>query len=565
MDRLRTICQRIDGRGYKAYQDLRGRYGFPRFELFVDHIQGDPFAKPSRLRVRVDHEQAGFPKHCFRNRSRVVALGDLLARRFGQEARRRSGRRGSGKSGVISIVSPGQEILDRSAVRAERSWIEARFWVGLPAAGRRVLGREAARMLCEDLPEIVHGSLLYGSHDSAVLDRHLEANEDADELRAQIEARGLVAFVADGSILPRRSGVDDRPLAQGRVVPFQSPESLRVSLALAGGGSVTGMGIPEGVTLIVGGGFHGKSTLLGALEAGVYNHMPGDGRERVVTGRTAFKIRAEDGRRIEKVGIDCFISHLPFGQDTERFSTDDASGSTSQAANIVEALEVGASLLLVDEDTSATNFMIRDHRMQELIAKAHEPIIPFVDKVRQLHRDLGTSTVLVMGGSGDYFESADTVIAMEAYVPRDVTTEAKRIAAKYASERIPEGGDRFGDVRPRIPIRGSLDPSRGGREVKIGARGLKTVLFGRHAIDLTAVEQLVDESQLNAIGQALYYARENLMDGTRSVAQIAHAIEERIQSEGLDVIDPRRMGDYAEFRALELAAALNRLRSLQVS
>jgi len=564
LDNLRRICQRIDGRGYKAYQDLRGRYRSELFELFVDQVQGDPFARPSRMRVRVGRGRAGFPDGCLGSRSRVVALGDLIARRFGAEARRLFGRRGSGRSGAISIVRPGQEILDRTSVRVGEDWIEARISVGLPAAGRRVLGREAARMLSEDLPQIVQRSLFYAAYAPEEVDRHLQVHEDADWLRLELEPRKLVAFVADGAVLPRRSGVDERPMTEGRVVPSRSPESLRVSFSLPGGDTVTGMGIPEGVTLIVGGGFHGKSTLLRALEAGVYNHVPGDGRERVVTVRSAVKVRAEDGRRIEKVGIDPFIGHLPFGRDTERFSTEDASGSTSQAANIVEALEVGTGLLLVDEDTSATNFMIRDHRMQELIAKAHEPIVPFIDKVRQLHRDLGTSTVLVMGGSGDYFESADHVIAMEAYSPRDVTAEAKAIAAKYASERTPEGGDRFGEVRRRVPVAGSLDPSKGRREVKIGARGLKTILFGTHAIDLTAVEQLVDEAQLNAIGQALYFARERFMDGSRSVREIVRAVVEVVVDQGLDAIDSRLMGDYAEFRAHELAAALNRLRTLRV-
>jgi predicted ABC-class ATPase len=564
VEKLRQTCQRIDGRGYKAYQDLRGEYVFPEFRLIVDHVQGDPFARPSRLRVRVSRDAAAFPERCFRNRSSVVALGDYLARRFGMECRRFSERRGTGKSGEISIIRPGQEILDRSSVRVEDRHVEVRFSVGLPAQGRRVLGRAAAGMLCEDLPQIVTRSLFFGSLDANEIDEHLQTNEDADELRNQLGGADLVAFVEDGAVLPRRSGVDDRPMREGRVVAFRSPETLRVSLSLPEGRTVSGMGVPKGVTLIVGGGFHGKSTLLSALEAGIYNHVPDDGRQRVVTDPTAFKIRAEDGRRIEKVGIDPFITHLPFNRDTERFCTDDASGSTSQAANIIEALEVGTRLLLVDEDTSATNFMIRDHRMQELILKAHEPIVPFVDKVRQLYQDYETSTVLVMGGSGDYFESADTVIAMESYSPRDVTAQAREIALKYAAERTPEGGDGFGTVRARVPVRGSLDPSKGRRDVKIGARGLKTILFGKHTIDLSAVEQLVDAAQLNAIGQALYFAREKFMSGDHSVGEIVHAVEEAIHQDGLDAIDPRRSGEYAAFRALELAAALNRLRTLKI-
>ena len=178
-------------------------------------------------------------------------------------------------------------------------------------------------------------------------------------------------------LLPRRSGVDDRPLEGGGVVPFRSPESLRVVLQAPNAGSVPGMGVPVGVTLVVGGGFHGKSTLLRALEAGVYNHRPGDGRERVVSDPDTVKVRAEDGRAVAGVDISAFIDGLPLGQDTHHFTTPNASGSTSQAATIVEALESGAHALLVDEDTSATNFMLRDRRMQSLVPKDAEPITPF--------------------------------------------------------------------------------------------------------------------------------------------------------------------------------------------
>ena len=160
------------------------------------------------------------------------------------------------------------------------------------------------------------------------------------------------------------------------------------------------------------------------MELGIYSHIPGDGREYVATDPKAVKIRAEDGRFVEKVNISPFIKSLPLLRDTLRFSTDNASGSTSQAANIMEALEMGARVLLIDEDTSATNFMIRDRRMQELVQKAHEPITPFIDKVRQLYQDQRVSTILVMGGSGDYFEAADTVIWMNNYRPFAVTRES---------------------------------------------------------------------------------------------------------------------------------------------
>lgn len=562
-DDLRHILNRIDGKGYPAYKDIRGKYKFPEFTLLVDHVQGDPFAAPSRLRVQVPQEAAGYPPDTFNKRARGIALADFLTRAFDAACSQFSGRRGSGKSGLMAIDRPGQQILERTSVLVDAEAVEARFVVGLPAAGRRVLGRQAAVMLCDDLPRIVESALRFSTNNRTALYRHITAAEDADWLRSQLAIRGLVAFVADGAVLPRRTGVDDRPLHEGAIA-FQGPASLRVEFELPNAGPVAGMGIPAGVTLIVGGGYHGKSTLLNALERGVYNHVPDDGRELVVTDEGAVKIRAEDGRAVTGANISPFIGTLPNGADTRRFATANASGSTSQAANIIEALEAGTRVLLVDEDTAATNFMIRDHRMQELIAKEREPITPFIDKVRQLYDEHGVSTILVMGGSGDYFDVADTVIAMDAYVPHDVTGQARAIARKYRAERRQEGGDRFGDITPRTPQAESVDPSKGRREVKISTRGVNTILFGTNEIDLTAVEQLVDPSQLNAIGQALYYARQRYMDGHRTLPEILDAVMADIDRGGLDVLERRPVGDLARFRRHELATALNRLRTLRV-
>ena len=565
---LERMLRRIDGRGYKAYKDIQGTYTFAGFTLFIDYVQGDPFASPTRTRLRVAKEDAGFPLDMLSGNSRRVALADFLLRLLDSHCRSVETRRGTGKSGLIGVDSPGQEVLERTAAFVDDTAVEARIFIGLPARGRTVMGREAASMLLRDLPGIVERSLFYsalGEARRADLREHVEVNEDADHLRNKLSERGMVAFIADGSVLPRRSGVDDRPLAKGTVVKFESPPSLSVEFDLKNCGKVTGMGVPEGVTLIVGGGYHGKSTVLNAIERGIYNHVPGDGRELAVTVPGAAKIRAEDGRRVEKVNISPFITNLPFGVDTARFSTENASGSTSQAANIMEALEAGTTLLLTDEDTAATNFMIRDHRMQELISKDREPITPFVDKIRQAHRDLGVSTILVIGGSGDYFDVADRVIAMDSFRARDVTSEARGIAEKYSTERRREGGETFGDFTPRIPMRDSLDASKGRREAKISGRGTKTILFGRYTIDLSAVETIVHPGQVNAVGQAIYYARTRYMDGKRTLPEILDLVMADIERDGLDAVDPRKMGDYVMFRRLELAAALNRLPSLRVA
>jgi predicted ABC-class ATPase len=563
--------QRIDGRGYKAYRDLEGAWDFDGFVLLLDHAQGDPFAAPSRVRVRVDQARAGFAPGLFSNKPRAIGLRDFIARRFAAACRRPAGRsdggggggRGSGKSGLIAIERPGQEILERSSVVIDARRVEARFVVGLPAFGRRVAGRQAREMFCTDLPRIVDAALIADRLDAQALRSHVDCAEDGAALRAQLEGLGLVAFVADGALLPRRSGVDPRPMDAEQAVAFQAPDRLRLEVELPNAGRVTGMGLPRGVTLIAGGGYHGKSTLLEALEQGIYTHKPGDGRELVASEPATQKIRAEDGRRVERVDISAFIGELPLGRSTTAFCSQDASGSTSQAANIIEALAAGARSLLIDEDTSATNFMIRDHRMQQLVAADREPITPFLDKVRQLYDEHGVSSVLVIGGSGDYFDVADRVLCMDTYRPQDVTERARAIAERFRSRRRPEGGERFGPIRDRMPLAASFDPRRGKRPVKIGARGLDTIVFGRHEIELGALEQLVDPGQTRAIGDAIQLAT-RFMDGRRGLAAVVAEVMRLVDAQGLDALGRHPRGDYVIFRGLELAAAINRLRTLRV-
>ncbi len=562
-EKLRQQLLQLDGRGYKAYRDIEGSYEFPDFTLIIDRTQGDPFASPSHVRVKVSGEIAGFPHQLYQTKSRAIALRDYLTRQFDSYAHSISKRRGTGNSGLIGIVRTGQEVLERSSVLIDDELIEVRFVVGLPAGGRRILGQQAVEMLCEQIPQLVDRTLKYYHLDPQKIQRHVEIVEDADWLRQQLAERRLVAFIPNGAILPRRSGVDDQPL-QSEAIAFQSPISLQVEFNCPNQGLIVGMGVPAGITLIVGGGYHGKSTLLRAIELGVYNHIPNDGREFAVTHPAAVKIRAEDGRNIVGVDISPFINHLPQGKSTTNFSTTNASGSTSQAANIMEALEAGAKVLLVDEDTAATNFMIRDKRMQALIAKDQEPITPFIDKVRQLYTDYGVSTILVMGGSGDYFEVADTVIAMQNFQPEDVTAKAKAIAQQYTYLRTPEGGENFGRITPRIPLPESIDPSYRHKQVRLKVRDVDEVVFGTEDIDLSAVEQIVDTAQSRAIAAAMVYAVRRYIDSKRTLAEILTLVMADIESQGLDILTPFPQCDLAIFRQFELAAAINRLRSLGV-
>jgi predicted ABC-class ATPase len=476
-EKLRSILKRIDARGYKAYKEIEGSWSYRDFTLHVDHVQGDPFADPSRLCVEIETSRAGIPAAALSTPLRRSAAGDYFARAFRSAiASTVRGNRGIGKSGQVTIAAGGgQEILESNAVVFTGGTLQCRFVLGLPARGRTILGRQAEEMLFDELPRLVEEGLDLHRLPPGGLERHLASAEDQDALRRALTGEGLVAFVAEGATLPRQSGIDPRPLREG-ARPFVPPPDLTVELPSPHRGPVRGMGIPAGVTLIVGGGFHGKSTLLDALQVGVYNHIPGDGRELVVAIPSACKVRAEDGRAVEGVDISPFISNLPTGQETAAFTTANASGSTSQAAAIVEPLEVGCRLLLVDEDTSATNFMIRDERMQELVHKDREPITPFVDKVRQLHRERDVSTILVMGGSGEESRGG-RVLRCRPSSPAAAGVLRSLPGTEGREDRHPPGGDhtfrpfrhrrhgggaarrpgagprrRLGDTRPRCPL-----------------------------------------------------------------------------------------------------------------
>ena len=559
MKRLHSTLDRIDRKGYGAYKDLQGSYDLEGFTLFIDRVQRDPFAPPSLIRVRTD--QNGFDQGLFQNQVRRVAFEDFLTRSVERVLRRAvKGSRGSGGSGRIEIQRTSQVVLPRTSMVVANGYVEARMAAGLPARGRTVDARAARTMLLEELPKVVREALTPAGVDETAAREHVETVEDADHLRRHLTGLGLVAFVADGAMLPRESGASDRPLREGAVA-FRSPEEFRVTVELPNRGSVSGMGIPEGVTLVAGGGFHGKSTLLSALAWGVYDHAPGDGREYVVARSDAVKVRAEDGRSVAGVDISGMIGELPGGRSTTSFSTPNASGSTSQAANIAEALEIGTSLLLVDEDTSATNFMIRDERMRELVSK--EPISPFIDLVRPLYDSLGVSTIVVVGGVGDYLDVADRVILMEDYVALDATQRAREVRESFP---IP-GAARTGEARPprgRRVRASSIDLRRGKRETARG-KGPNTIELGRERVDLSYLEQLAEAGQTEAIARAI---GEFASAGeSQRVKEVVCGALGSVERDGLDSLGNYRghPGEMSLPRPQEVAAAINRIRSLEAS
>lgn len=550
----------IDHRGYPGYKGLRGRYQFKDHVLSIDHVQGDPFASPSHLSVHVDGHKAGFPKDYYQDDISRITLQDHLTRCFGKALAPFSFKaKGSGKSGLLSVSHCGQQVLERTACEVSSDGtVTVRFEAGFPANGRSVNAGELVKMLFQFVPEAAQSALFYDRLNKNALKAAIELARDQQFIREHLSEQGLAAFLADGSVLPRESGISDRPMKGA--VPFQSPAACKVTVTLPYHGPVTGMGIKKGITLFVGGGYHGKSTLLQALEMGVYNHIAGDGREYVITDPSAWKLRAEDGRSISHTDISPFINHLPNKKDTVHFSTEDASGSTSQAANLMEAVESGSKLLLIDEDTSATNFMIRDELMQKVICREEEPITPFIERVRSMYDDLGVSSIIVAGSSGSFFQIADTIIQMKEYIPYDITERAREAAASYPALKQQEHFPASDNMRaPKANQALKKDP-----RLKMKTMGTNEMLLAKDAIELRYLEQLIDPEQTNALAYTLKYLELNRMNGSRTVPQLLDDIEALTASKGLSALYDKEYvrSGLAMPRRQEIAACLNRYRKL---
>ena len=524
---LRQQLSSIHRKSYPAYKTLKGIYDFKHFLLSIDHVQGDPFASPSHLSVQVPAKIAAFPAFCFSAKNIRIAVQDYILRKFSQQLSIYNFKaKGSGKSGSISTSVCGQKVLERTACEISSDFVTVRFTVGFPANGRTINAFELEKILFEFLPSCVEKSLLYKNLSPKAVESVVFLAEDQEFLRQELKKRQLVAFVANHSILPRESGISQKPMKNA--VPFQSPASLETEITLPHRGKIKGMAIPQGITLIAGGGYHGKSTLLTALEDGVYNHIAGDGREFVLTDSSAVKLRAEDGRFIKDVDISLFINDLPNGKDTHCFSTLNASGSTSQAAGIVEGMEAGSTLFLLDEDTSATNFMVRDGFMQQVISRDKEPITPFLERAPQLFSKAGISTILVAGSSGAFFHIADTVIQMDRYQALDITEKVKKLCSDYPLP--PSSVPSF--YMPSSKRVMSSTKKASYKDFKMKCHGKDSFSIGKDTVDLRYIEQLTDKEQTAALGELLRYAQEYLVDGKRTISEIISVLQNKIEKDG---------------------------------
>lgn len=604
LNELTSHLHAIDGRSYAAYKAIVGRYRSPLgWVLYIDRIQPDPYAPPTAIRVVLplaltgaDARLTGFTprltgadtrptgtneplteanetltganSHLTASPTRAVALRDYLARTLRELL----------KGQAISIAPAGQEILERSSVNLHETWqddfstpafnapgpyLELRLRWSLPAFGREIAGRQAARNLNLDLARAVAGLDLRESELGAEAWKHCQVAEDHAALQEILVERGWVAFLADGANLARRSGVSQLPLEGG--VPLTAPETLAQTVQLPHAGVVRGTAIPAGVTVIAGGGYHGKSTLLNAIARGIYPHIPGDGRELVATVPEAMAVRAADGRAVTGVDLRPFISHLP-GRDADpaQFTTANASGSTSQAASIMESLELwgqpAQAALLLDEDTCATNLLIRDQRMRALVSSEREPITPLVDHIRALHRERGISTLIVMGGSGDYLDVADQVLIMDSYRLVDATAQARQVCA--SQPRVDTSLPDFPLPAQRLPQ--SPEAKRRGPS-RTRALGTQRLVLDRHEVDVTDVSGLVDEGQALAVAWALRTLLERHFDGRTSLPQALAQVAKRLDDVGLDALGEAHPAFLVRPRLVDVGAAVNRLRSLQVN
>jgi predicted ABC-class ATPase len=588
---LSDLLHRIDNKPYGAYKDLYGSiYDFTTptipYMIEVVYVQGDPYAAPSRLSVKIPLSALAYPADLYSNSIRKVALADYLTRSFCRIARRegadiKEGGQGWGgaKGGQLKMDEPGQHILARTSAQVfpEQGQLEVRFNLGLPARGRSIEGGWCHELLFKTVPMLIKMALAHDALDQSALRQHVLCAEDQEALRGMLDEKGLTAFVKNGAVLPRRSGASDLPQQSSQNPSlFQSPPSMQVAFTLPNCGRVEGMGVKKGVTLIVGGGFHGKSTLLGALEVGIYNHIPGDGREYVVCNNTAVKICAEDGRSVTDLDISPFINNLPRGRPTTSFSTTCASGSTSQSANILEQLELGCTCLMLDEDTCATNFMYRDHLMGQLVSGNKEPITPFLERVKELYATWGVSTVMVVGGCGAYFSVADSVIMMDSFEAKDVTAEAQAIVAGVATATS-AGGSSSPYFSNTFSSRRGIETAslrlRDGDQMRV--KDLGKIQIGRESqdangddnyLDLRGVNQLTETGQTKLIAEALQTIASS-PDRDECFDTLLEALYSKVQASGLDAMVSGRfkgMGDLSYVRKFELASAVNRWRSLRI-
>ncbi len=560
---MKALYQKIrslDGKPYGTYKNLATReWDFGDFVLEFIHVQGDPYAPASRVLLRAKLATLGYAPEWGSDFEHRLALSDFLYRRLGRMVQERY----PGKDAAVVFDTAGPEMLVRNSLWIDNGEIRACLQVRLPGEGRKIQAELAAEILTMVMPDLVAAGLYYTQGDEPAMQRHYRVLAERREILAQLDGRGLCAFVPDGAVLPRASGLSEMPLEGA--VPFAAPAELAVTLN-ACGREIRGMGIPKGITVITGGAFHGKSTLLQALVRAVYPHVPGDGREGIVVDATALRVGVEDGRSVRGTDLSMFVRDLPGGISTKDFSTLSASGSTSEAANLLEAMEAGARTFLIDEDSSAVNFLIRDVRVRKLLGDEREPLIPLTDRIREL-ASAGMNFILVAGACGDYLDLADNIIVMANYKAEC----AKSTVSSWKAEGL------IGSTVNARPFAAYMQPlqkhvrpaSAVERQVKVKLAGDSLLQIGFLVADTSRLVTLVDKQQrlgagfmlLNMLQNAASNTAEGSAPASDSVAGVAQKLCDVVCNVGFRNLPQGMSREMSLPRAVDIACVAFRLRN----
>ncbi len=558
---MKALYQKIrilDGKPYGLYKSLAERtWDFGDFILEFIHVQGDPFAPASRVLLRAKLATLGYAPEWGSGFERRLALSDYLYRKLGRLVQEKY----PWKDAAVVFDTAGPEMLVRNSLWIDNGEIRACLQVRLPGEGRKIQAELAAEILTMVMPDLVSAGLYYNKGDEPAMQEHYRVLAERKEILAELEGRGLCAFVPDGAVLPRASGLSELPLEGA--VPFVAPDELAVTLNVCGR-EIRGMGIPKGITVITGGAFHGKSTLLQALTRAVYPHVPGDGREGIVVDATALRVGVEDGRSVRGTDLSMFVRDLPGGISTKDFNTLSASGSTSEAANLLEAMEAGARTFFIDEDSSAVNFLIRDVRVRKLLGDEREPLIPLTDRIREL-ASAGMNFVLVAGACGDYLDIADNIIVMANYRAECV----KSTVSSWKAEGLI--GSTV-NARPFAaymqPLQKSVRPASAvERQVKVKLAGDTLLQIGFLVADTSRLVTLVDKQQRLGAGFMLLNMLQNAAsnaDGDTpadSIAGAAQKLCDTICNVGFRNLPQGMSREMSLPRAVDIACVAFRLNS----
>jgi len=560
------LLAEIDGKPFAEYERLIGDFDFARYVIKCSKIETAADGEFPVFNIRVPQSIAELPGHLYDSPVRRTALEDLLTRNLCAAAAQiaRFNESGWARRNIM-VAEPGQKILPRTSVLVTKEYIDARIRIAMPykvfSSGERLVDGEMARkVFFEDLPEVVSTSLFCCNLDLAEAEEFVNGMEDADRVRQSLSTLGLVSFVGEGSLLAREQD-SDLP-DYDRFIPFEVAEATCTEIEVPNAGKVTGLGISAGLTVVLGDAANGRKDFMSALAAGVFNHIPGDGREGVVTVSDAVQIAADRGRNVQEVNITPFLSESEYGNPAS-FSTPAADSFISQAASVIEALEVGARVLIVDENSSAPAFLTTDARIAGLLGST--PRTSLAQRARQIVDELGIS--LIVGGENlvaEYIPVADTVLKVEGFQVTDITEQAKALNLAVPPE-APAVNLAPMLARSRWIMPSSIDAAVGSKDQVIEAIDLNAIQYGRSVIELDSVSQIADESQTLTIGLLLYYAKLRYMQEGYPLREMLDMIDRDLSSEGLGTIVRDLRGDLARPRRYEVAAALNRLPTFRVS